>query len=258
MLQSNDLSIAQNKSVFNCVFKFSYITGKSIFSQHVQYIRGDRSNSLFSLFLKLFYQPHYKDIFIAWCRFGRAICQAEVEWKNAHFLLENGIDTYKPISFGWQSRLGLEKKSFFITEKLAADPLDEFVAQRWGQFCEKEKEKLITALGKFLRKIHDMKISLPDLYLWHIFVSQTEHGDWRFAVIDLHRMKTDVTNSEEYLKNLGRFHYSMIDRYFDDKSRRLLISSYAGDSWPENTESLYARVVKYSAVISKRRRANQY
>ena len=46
-------------------------------------------------------------------------------------------------------------------------------------------------------------ISLPDLYVWHIFLTtEMASGKLEFAVIDLHRMKRNVTNKNEQLKNL--------------------------------------------------------
>ena len=144
-------------------------------------------------FCKRFFKPHFKDILFAWRNFDRPVSQAEVEWHNANILLENGIETYRPVCYGRQTKFGLERKSFFITEKLPGRELTDFVSEKWSQLNRQQKEKIIVSLGKLVRKIHDARISLPDLYLWHVFIKENHNlGQYDFAVIDLHRMGHNV------------------------------------------------------------------
>jgi len=65
----------------------------------------------------------------------------------------------------------------------------EFVSQKWQHMKAQQREKVIVDLAAFVRRLHDARISLPDLYIWHIFISEgRKPGTWDFAVIDLHRM----------------------------------------------------------------------
>ena len=47
-------------------------------------------------FLKRFLHPHLKDMLSTLRSFGFLCSQAQCEWRNAHALLANGIDTYHP------------------------------------------------------------------------------------------------------------------------------------------------------------------
>ena len=210
-------------------------------------------------FLKRFHNPHFKDVVSAWRIFGRPSSQAKVEWTNANLLSGCGIGTYRPVCLGEQTRFGIEKKSFFITEKLPGQCLSEFVTGNWAQLPQPQKEKIIISLAKLIRKIHDAKISLPDLYVWHIFIEESKDSDeWNFAVIDLHRMRRNVTDKNQQIRNLGRLDHSMRDKYFDHRLRRLFIESYAGTDWPGGEACLAAKVKKYSKKISSRRNPKRY
>ncbi|MHC5076428.1 MAG: lipopolysaccharide kinase InaA family protein, partial [Planctomycetota bacterium] len=155
-------------------------------------------------FLKRFIKPHFKDIFFTWRGTGRLCSQGKYEWDCANFLIQNGIESYKPVCYGEQIKLGLERRSFFVTEKLPGECMTDFVKEQWPNLERHEKETIIRELGLFVRKIHDLKVSFPDLYLWHIFLRQ-EEGQWEFAIIDLHRMIYNVFKTNEQIKNLGRF-----------------------------------------------------
>jgi len=222
---------------------------------------GDEPNRKV-FFLKRFRYPHFKDMFFAWRNFGWLCSQARCEWENARFLLDNGIGTYKPVCYGEQIRFGLERKSFFITENVQGQCLTDFVRQKWHHLKTEQKEKIIVSLAKFIRKVHDVGLNLPDLYLWHIFISETEHSEggneYEFAVIDLHRMTLNVTNKKRQIRNLGRLDHSMVDKYFDKAIRRLLVKSYAGDNWPGGTAKLTGLVKKYSDAVSSKRSPKPY
>jgi len=208
-------------------------------------------------FMKRFYRPYLKDIFFSWQNFGQPKPQAVIEWENANFLLEKGIETYRPVCFGLRTRLGIEKKSFFITEKLNGCCLTDFIAQRRGRLTQQQKEEIIVQLAKMIRKVHDTGVSLPDLYLWHIFITENA-GQWEFAVIDLHRMVRNVRDKNKQIMNLGRLHHSMLDKYFDDSLRWLFIESYAADDWPGRAAKLGRKIKKYSNKVSAKRNPKQY
>jgi hypothetical protein len=210
-------------------------------------------------FLKRFYHPHFKDMFFTWRSFGEFCSQARCEWENANILLANGIETYRPICYGEQRKFGLEKKSFFVTEKLQGWCFTDFVSEKWSQLAQQQKGKIIISLAKLIRKIHDAGINLPDLYVWHIFIKEgSGPNQWEFAVIDLHRMEHNMTDRNKQIRNLGRLDHSMVDKYFDDSLRRLLIESYAGKDWPGGIAKLAREVKNYSAIVSAKRNPKQY
>ena len=123
---------------------------------------------------------------------------------------------------------------------------------------QQQKEKIITGLAAFIRKIHASNICLPDLYVWHIYITENAAGEYDYAVIDLHRMSRNITNKNQKIKNLGRLHHSMLDSYFDEELKQLFVKSYAADGRGGDISKLPAQVKKYSDIISARRKQVQY
>ena len=66
-----------------------------------------------TFFMKRFFNPHLKDMLFTLRNFGKFCSQGELEWRNAHILLDNGIETYHPVCFGFRSICGIERQSFF-------------------------------------------------------------------------------------------------------------------------------------------------
>ena len=217
----------------------------------------DKKGASKDFFMKRFTKPHLKDMFFTRRAFGQFCSQGQFEWENANFLIENGIETYRPLCFGEQTKWGLERYSFLVTEKLQSESLTDFIIREWGHLKRSKKEQIITGLGAFIRKIHKLNVSLPDLYIWHIFLRERQ-GRWEFAVIDLHRMLRNITSVDKQLRNLGRLDHSMTDKYFDEQMRRLLIESYADPDWLGSIDELAAKVRKYSKTISTRRNQKPY
>ena len=217
---------------------------------------GGRSGEFF---MKRFFRPHLKDIFFALRKLGRPCSQAEHEWINANLLLENGIDTYRPVCYGEQTRFGIERKSFLVTEKVCGQALTEFACEDWPKLSGREKEAIIISLGRFIRRIHDAKICMTDLYLWHVFIKENHNCDqYDFAVIDLHRMEHGAGSRRRLLKNLGALYHSMVEEYFDKELKELLIRSYAGDGGPGEVGELIRQVRKYSDAVSAKREPKPY
>ena len=209
-------------------------------------------------FMKRFSHPHFKDMLFSWRNIGRPCSQARYEWENARLLLDNGIETYRPVCFGEKITWGIENSSFFVTEELQSQCMTDFVRQNWLRLQQRQKEKIVTGLATFIRKIHALNISLPDLYVWHFFITENAVGQYDYAIIDLHRMSRNVTSRNRKIKNLGRLHHSMLDSYFDEELKQLLVKSYAADGRYGDVTKLLAQVKKYSDAVSARRRQRQY
>jgi len=214
------------------------------------------------LFMKRFFKPHFKDMLFTIRNFGSLCSQAACEWKNINILLQQGIDTYHPVCFGQEMRLGLEKKSFIITEKIKGPPLTDFVAANWLNLAQPQKEKIITAIAKLVRKIHGAKISLPDLYLWHIFITKTplpdDISEDDFAVIDLHRMRINVSNRNARIRDLGALDFSMQEKYFDDGIREIFLNAYTNTGAAGERIALSRKIKNRSRILAARRRRPDY
>ena len=211
------------------------------------------------IYIKRFNYPHFKDLVSSIFDFGKVLSQAAIEWENANYLLSKGIGTYSPVCYGERTIFGLERKSFFVSEEVDGICLTDFVGERWGGMSRVQKEKLMKKLGRFVRRIHDAGINFPDLYVWHVFVTKAKAGEeCDFSIIDLHRIKQQVKNRSKQVRNLGRFEYSMRDKYFDDSLRQVFIESYAGDERQEEIDKLAGKVKRYSKKILSRRNQKPY
>ncbi len=211
-----------------------------------------------AFFIKRFFRPHFKDIIFARRNIGEPCSQGRYEWENARFLLDNGIESYRPVCYGEQTTWGLETKSFVVTEELRSRCLSDFIRERWDALERSQQEKIVVGISAFVRKIHALNVSLPDLYVYHLYLTESDAGEYDFAVIDLHRMSRNVTNRNQKLKNLGRLHHSMLDEYFDDELKQLLVKSYAADDWDGDVAALISQVEEYSNAVSAKRRKKAY
>lgn len=213
-------------------------------------------------YMKCFHHPHLKDILFTFLNCGKIHSQASHESGNMQLLTKNNIGTCNPVCFGEQFSLGLERKSFIITEELPGICLKDFIAKNWAVLPQSEKELLIASIAQFVRKIHNARISLPDLYVWHLFITENKNAagldKYSFAVIDLNRMKRNAKGTGERIKNLGRLCFSMIDKYFDKQTRELLVRCYLGDASEKKLEKFARRVKKYAAKVSARRHPAAY
>ncbi len=209
-------------------------------------------------FMKRFMSPHYKDMWFTFRNHGQICSQGGCEWRNANLLLENGVQTYRPVCYGEQMVCGIEKKSFFITEKLGGECFADFVREKWAGLDESEKDKIMSSLAKVVWRVHEAKVSMPDLYVWHVFISKSDDGEYEFAIIDLHRMKLRVRSKSEFVRNLGAFDFSMLDKYFDDRVRRVFIRSYIDAGCDANEDALWSKMRSRSRVLSNRRRCAIY
>lgn len=193
---------------------------------HILTLQGSQGECTY--FMKRFFSPHPKDMLFTIRNFGRLCSQAELEWRAAHILLNNGIDTYRPACWGAQTFCGIERRSFFVTEKINGRSLIEFLLDRWESFDRPRQEKLVRELAAFFRKLHGARFSLPDSYLWHLFLIEPigANQPYQFAIIDLHRMQLNAAASRHAARNLGALLFSLPDEWFDARLRELFIDTY--------------------------------
>lgn len=249
-----------NLTSFNDFFKYSSgqivnINGKR---DVIVFTLGDGQNQK-TFFMKRFHKPHHKDILRTWVKFGSPISQALVEWNAANLLLSHGIGTYRPVCFGEKTKWGCERKSFFVTEKLNAMELADFVAQKWLLLEQAQQKKIISDIAKFIRRIHDLNISLPDLYLWHFFIAEDcLNGGCQLSIIDLHRMSTNVNSPRAKLKNLAKFYWSMSEKYFNDEIKDFLLDEYMANKWNGSKSAIVKKIHRYFAKFANRRRRKRY
>ncbi len=218
--------------------------------------RGAEANVFF---MKRFHDPHFKDIWAARRRCDALTSQAAVEWRNARFLLSNGIGTYEPVCIGERTRWGLEKASLFLTRQLDAVCLLDLVLHHWKDLGRTRQEEILTAVGLFAKTLHNLDISLPDLQIWHLYLHpDTSCGHTRLSVIDLHRMTRDVHSTRRKARDLGRLLWSMRPQYFDEGHRQLLLTTYFTDQNGSHREKMTRQIERFEAIFNHRHTADRY
>jgi hypothetical protein len=148
-----------------------------------------------------------------------------------------------------------------ITEKINGICLTEFVTENFKSMSLSEKIKLVSAIGRFVRRIHDVGINMVDLYVWHIFIldkAPDSADDYQFAIIDLHRLKINVRRRHSQLKNLGALDYSMNFTRFDDQLRDVLLDSYIGSNHYLDKETIRKILLKRANTLRRRRKVPEY
>jgi hypothetical protein len=213
-------------------------------------------------FMKRFYRPYFKDMLFTIRNFGKLCSQAEFEWRNMHILSGNSIATCQPVCYGEHMQLGLEKKSFIITEKIKGRCMTDFVSAEWPRLEQEQKEVIIIELAKFVRKIHNAKIILPDLYLWHIYITnipaEGEITEDDFAIIDLNRMRINVSDKRARIGDIGALYFSMSGKYFDNGMRELFFDAYINAADRARRASIQQKIKSRSCKLAGRRRRPDY
>ncbi len=238
-------------------YKDGEIVNKNYRRNVCKFVLGDGAERK-TFFMKRFCSPHIKDILFAWKNAKPFCSQAEYEWQNANLLLDKGFGTYKPVCFGQQNVCGIERKSFLITEEIKDVCFVDYVAKHWLDLPQPQKETILASLGQTIRKLHDAGISMPDMYVWHIYIAENaSKNTYEFSFIDLHRMRrSSVPNANEKLQNLGRLRHSMIDKYFDESEWLLLVESYAGKNY--GGDKLLKKVTHFAMKVSAKRNPKPY
>ena len=227
--------------------------------RNVQRLVFERDGGRRIFYMKRFEHPHLKDILGTRRHFGQILSQAAVEWCNAHYLFDHGIETYRPAGMGERTRWGIETHSFLVTEELKAVCLRDFIIANWNTLDRGQQERIITAVAELVRTMHGLDIAFPDLVIWHLFFQPEELPDrCRLSIIDLHRMTQGTRSQRRKARDLSRLFWSMVPEYFDDEHRRLLIDTYFEGCTAAQRRSLQAVITRYEATLNKRHTAHRY
>ena len=238
---------------------FDYSEGDTInqnTKRNVAVLKFSDRDQTKTFFMKRFFDPHFKDMLFTLRNFRTICSQAELEWRNANILLDNGIETYHPVCYGFRSICGIERQSFFVTKEINGCCLLDYLVSSWKTLSPADKETLVVKLAKFLRKIHSAGLSLPDSYVWHVYMVNTDDGtdDYEFGMIDLHRMQIRTRGTGQAAMNLGRFLFSLPAGFMDTRLETVFMESYLDTNFPGNKEAFGEHIKKWETKLLKRRK----
>jgi len=218
----------------------------------------DEAGQAKRLFIKRFRHPHVKDMLFAAHMTGRPSTQAQLEWANVGILLQHGIETYHPVALGKETCFGIERRSFLITEEISGISLTDFIGESWQRLSDQEKEQLMASLGKLVRRVHDLGLSFPDLYVWHVFLMHAQGQEHDLALIDLHRMQNRVRSWGKRLNNLGALDFSMREEHFSPGLKQIVWDNYMGGDFVMSKQKLLAKIRNRSKALRARRHLLKY
>jgi len=183
-----------------------------------------------TVFLKRYDKPPVAAQLRSWLAAHCRVSCAAFSFKSANELAAAGINAPKTLFYGEQWGTFFEKRSFIITEEIPnAESLERKLPDCFDGPDTVEKLKLrrnfIAQLASFIRKFHKTVYRHRDLYLSHIFYSDS--GD--FYLIDLARAFKPIVRRQRFrIKDIAQLYYSAPARYFSRTDRLRFYFSYIG------------------------------
>jgi tRNA A-37 threonylcarbamoyl transferase component Bud32 len=137
------------------------------------------------LYLKRVWRAKKKDGLSSLLRRGKVWSCCRQEWENYRTLQNAGVGTAELVAFGEECLPLWEKFSFIVTR--AAD--GQQTVEDFLRDCRDRalRRKVIDALAREVRRMHDAGLATPDLFTRHVFVN-TSGEEPRFCFIDLARL----------------------------------------------------------------------
>ena len=238
---------------------FSYNAGRSLTKNNLARYRTrlefEIKTPAVTVFLKRYDKPPVLAQFRNWLAAHCRVSCAAFSFKSANELSAAGINTPKTLFYGEQWGTFFEKRSFIINEKIPnAESLERKLPDCFDGPTTVKKLKLrrnfIAQLASFIRNFHKTDYRHRDLYLAHIFYSDS--GD--FYLIDLARaFKPIVRHRRFQIKDIAQLYYSAPARYFSKTDRLRFYFSYIGqeDKLTSKDKTFIRRVINKARRMAR-------
>lgn len=208
-----------------------------------------------TVFLKRYDKPPVLAQIRSWLAAHSRVSCAAFSFKSTKELAAAGINTPKTLFYGEQWGTFFEKRSFIITEKIPnAESLERKLPDCFDGPATVEnlklRRKFIAQLASFIRKFHETDYRHRDLYLSHIFYSDS--GD--FYLIDLARAFKPVFRRRRFrIKDIAQLYYSAPARYFSRTDRLRFYFSYIGqeDKLTGKNKTFIRRVINKTKRMAR-------
>ncbi|MHC4737187.1 MAG: lipopolysaccharide kinase InaA family protein [Planctomycetota bacterium] len=235
---------------------FSFSVGRNLAKNNLAKFRTRLEFKINSpavtVFLKRYDRPPVLVQLRSWLSAHGRISCGFCGFKSADELAAAGINVPKTLFYGEQWGTFFEKRSFIITEKIPkAESLERKLPDCFNGPSTVEKLKLqrsfIARLAAFIRKFHETDYRHRDLYLSHVFYSDSRD----FYLIDLARaFKPIVRRLRFRIKDIAQLYYSAPAKCFSRTDRLRFYVDYIGrEDKLTGKDKLFIR-----RVISKARR----
>lgn len=216
----------------NAVFEFTQAENlaKDNLPKHRSRFKFKINSPPATVFLKRYDSPPLTTQLGNWLGRHQPISCGLADFKSAAQLSQAGISTPKTIAYGQQRGIFFEKRSFIMTEEIPdAESLERKLPDCFSAPATDEKLRLkrdfIARLAAFVKKFHETGFRHRDLYLSHIFHSNTA----RFYLIDLARAFKPILMPERFrIKDIAQLHYSAPASHFSKTDRLRFYFTYTG------------------------------
>ena len=177
------------------------------------------------LFLKRNWRPYKKDGLASCLRRGKVWSVARREWENSRTLEAAGFRVAGLVAYGEELKPLWETFSFIITETAPGQTIEQFLRE-----CRKRapRRRVLDALAREIRRLHDAGLATPDLFLRHIFVD-TARGEPEFCLIDMARLdQARSLSARRRARDLAALNISAPLRVVSTRERVRFLKIYAG------------------------------
>jgi hypothetical protein len=221
-----DYQNALQKKGINCIddifdFEEGVNLTKKDLAQFRNRIQFQIDNPKAILFLKRYNKPPVIVQLKNWLAVKSRKSCAWFDYKVSEELNCLGIETARVISYGEQFGLFFEKRSFCIAKKIPdAESLENNLPVCFSlpltDDTRGQRKEFIKDLALFICKFHQTGFRHRDLYLCHIFHSDSG----KFYLIDLARTFKPLLFSQRYrVKDIAQLYYSAPGEYFSKTDR---------------------------------------
>lgn len=156
------------------------------------------------------------------------IIGASNEYEAIKHLPQLGVETMTLAAYGSQGWNPARLRSFVVTEELSHTVSLEALCQTWPTQppAPAFKWKLIDAVAKIAKALHENGVNHRDFYICH-FLLQQNSADFHLYLIDLHRVQIRTkTPARWILKDISGLHFSSMDIGLTQRDRLRFIRSY--------------------------------
>lgn len=141
---------------------------------------------------------------------------ASNEWRALHHLKQHGINAATPLAYGRRGCNPAKQESFLVMSALEGMTDLETLCAGWRDNPPdpRFRRRLIEAVARSVRALHDSGLNHRDLYLCHLWLPDSERSqpDMRLFVLDLHRAQIRKQVPRRWrIKDLGALYYSALD-----------------------------------------------
>lgn len=201
------------------------------------------------VFLKRYDRPPVLQQLRNWLSHHRRSSFAFMERETADQLRNAGINTPRAVACGERWASLFERRSFLMTEEIRdSESLECKLPPCFDDPALSPRREFVRRLATFIRRFHQSGYRHRDLYLCHIFYSNT--GE--FTLIDLARASRPILRRRFQIKDIAQLHYSAPAASFSRTDRLRFYRTYTGRPRLSARDKVFIRQVLRKAATMAR------